>query len=248
MELKVFFSPLEQFELLVVKPITIGSLDFSITNLTLSLIIVTFILWILFCVSVRSKKLVPNKLQRLAEVMYMFVNNLVKQQAGIQGLQYFPLFFVLFYFILFFNIVGLIPFGFTNTSQICYTFTLGFSMFIGVTIIGLVIHKLKFFNRFVPDITGPILPLIVVIEVFSYLVRPFSLSIRLFANMVAGHTLLHILAGFAMALFKSNFIFGFLMGVPVLAICVLEFGIAFLQAYVFLVLVCIYLKESIYGH
>src|SRR5690349_19085591 len=103
MELIKCFSPLEQFELFVVKPVSIGTVDLSITNLTLSLLIVSIILWILFCFSVKEKRLVPNKLQRLAEIMYMFVNNLVKQQAGIQGLKYFPLFFVLFYFILFFN-------------------------------------------------------------------------------------------------------------------------------------------------
>lgn len=187
-------------------------------------------------------------MQRLAEVMYIFMNNLVKQQGGIRGLQYYPMLFLLFYVILFLNLIGLTPYGFTCTSQMCYTFTLGFSMFIGVVIIGITAQKEKFVNQFIPATTGPIVPLLIVIEIFSYCIRPFSLSIRLFANMLAGHTLLHILASFGVSMLKIDFLVALLMVGPIVAICVLEFGIAFLQAYVFVVLVCIYLKESLYGH
>ena len=180
--------------------------------------------------------------------MYMFMNNLVKQQSGIRGLQYFPILFLLFYVILFLNLVGLTPYGFTCTSQACYTFTLGFSMFIGVVIIGITVQKAKFVNQFIPATTGPIVPLLIVIEIFSYCIRPISLSIRLFANMLAGHTLLHILASFGISLLKVDALVALLMAGPIVAVCVLEFGIAFLQAYVFVVLICIYLKESYYGH
>jgi F-type H+-transporting ATPase subunit a len=242
------FTPLEQFEVFLVFLFSVLGINVYITNVTLSLFIASFILYSIFVLFIKGYYIVPTKGQRLAEICYIFMNNLVKQQAGIKGLKYFPLLLLLFYFILILNIIGLLPFGFTNTSQVLYTFTLGFSMFIGVTIIGLVIFKWKFFNRFVPEISGPILPLIVVIEIFSYLVRPFSLSIRLFANMVAGHTLLHILGNFGSNLMRSSILSGLVMGFPLLAVCGLEFGIAFLQAYVFVVLISIYLKESMYGH
>ena len=112
----------------------------------------------------------------------------------------------------------------------------------------LLYKKSKFINQFIPATTGPIVPLLIVIEIFSYIIRPFSLSIRLFANMLAGHTLLHILASFGMSMLKVDIFLALLMAFPIIAICVLEFGIAFLQAYVFVVLLSIYLKESHYGH
>jgi F-type H+-transporting ATPase subunit a len=240
-------SPLEQFKIIVVFPVTIFGFDFSVSNAALYLGLVSFFLYMLFVVAVREARLIPDPFQRLAELMYMLINNLVKQQAGIKGLRYFPVLFLLFYLILFLNLVGLTPYGFTGTSQASYTFTLGFSMFIGIVFIGIQVQRVKFVNMFIPATTGPIVPLLVVIEVFSYCIRPISLSVRLFANMFAGHTLLHIIAGFAVSLFKVDSLLGLLMFAPIIAVCVLEFGIAFLQAYVFVVLVSIYLKESCYG-
>lgn len=242
------YTPLEQFKIIVVIPLSILGFDFSISNATLYLGLVSFFLYLIFKKGTEAGSLIPDPLQRLAELMYMFMNNLVKQQSGIKGLKFFPVLFTLFYTILFLNLVGLTPYGFTGTSQMCYTFTLGFSMFIGVVIIGLVAQKANFVKQFIPATTGPIVPLLVVIEIFSYCIRPFSLSIRLFANMLAGHTLLHILASFGISLLKVDFLISLFMAGPIIAICVLEFGIAFLQAYVFVVLVCIYLKESYYGH
>jgi len=128
-------------------------------------------------------------------------------------LKYFPVFFLLFYLILFLNLIGLTPYGFTPTSQMSYTFTLGFGMFIGIVLIAISVQKKDFVKQFIPQITGPILPLLVVIEIFSYCIRPFSLSIRLFANMLAGHTLLHILAGFGMSLLKINSFFSCINGI-----------------------------------
>lgn len=241
-------SPLEQFKILIIYPIDIFGFDLSLTNATVYLLLVIFFLYIIFKRGTESGKLIPNALQKVAEIMYIFINNLVKQQAGIKGLKYFPIFLVLFYLILFLNLIGLTPYGFTCTSQMSYTFTLGFGMFIGIVLIAITVQKEKFIKQFIPEITGPILPLLVVIEIFSYCIRPFSLSIRLFANMLAGHTLLHILAGFGMSLLKIDSFLVIFMGLPIIAICVLEFGIAFLQAYVFVVLLCIYLKEANYGH
>jgi len=241
-------TPLEQFKVIIVLPLSILGFDFSVSNVTLYLILVSFFLFLLFNRGTQNNLLVPDPLQRLAESCYIFMNNMVKQQSGLRGLVYFPILITLFFLLLFLNLVGLTPYGFTGTSQMSYTFTLGFGMFIGIIIIALSVQKSNFIKLFIPETTGPILPLLVIIEIFSYCIRPFSLSIRLFANMLAGHTLLHILASFGISLLKVDFLFALAMGGPIVAICVLEFGIAFLQAYVFVVLVCIYLKESFYGH
>lgn len=244
----MLYTPLEQFKVVIIRPLGFMGYDLSISNSTVYLLLATFFIYVVFKRGTEKGRLIPDGMQRLAELMYMFINNVVKQQAGQRGLVYFPVLFVLFYLILFLNLLGLTPFAFTCTSQVCYTFTLGFSMFIGVVIIGVVRQKADFVKNFVPATTGPIVPLLIVIEVFSYCIRPFSLSIRLFANMLAGHTLLNILSGFCMSLLKVDVILGILMCLPIIAICVLELGIAFLQAYVFVVLVSIYLKESLYGH
>lgn len=242
-----FYSPLEQFKILVIIPLGILGFDFSVSNATIYLLLASFFIYLLFVTSTRDARLIADPYQRLAETLYIILNNLIKQQSGIRGLKYFPILFTLFYLILFLNLIGLTPYGFTGTSQASYTFTLGFSIFIGVVLIGIHTQRGKFVNQFIPATTGPIVPLLIVIEIFSYCIRPLSLSIRLFANMLAGHTLLHIIAGFAVSLFKVDSILGLLMLLPIIAVCVLEFGIAFLQAYVFVVLIAIYLKESCYG-
>lgn len=243
----VLSSPLEQFKVIIIAPLSILGFDFSVSNVTVYLFLTASFLYGLFVGSVKDARILADPFQRLSELFYSFANSLIKQQSGIKGLKFFPILFVLFYLILFLNLIGLTPYGFTGTSQASYTFTLGFSMFIGIVLIGLHVQKTKFVNQFIPATTGPIVPLLIVIEVFSYCIRPVSLSIRLFANMLAGHTLLHIIAGFAVSLFKVDAILGFLMLLPIIAVCVLEFGIAFLQAYVFVVLLAIYLKESCYG-
>ncbi len=247
-EIDKMYSPLEQFKILVIIPLNFLGYDFSITNATMYLSLVSWFLYLIVKRGTEAAKIIPNPVQKIAELMYSFINGLVKQQAGIKSLKYFPLFFLLFYLILFLNLIGLTPYGFTCTSQMTYTFLLGFGMFIGVVIIGITVQKENFIKQFIPATTGPIVPLLIVIEIFSYLIRPFSLSIRLFANMLAGHTLLHILASFGMSMLKIDIVLALIMALPIIAICVLEFGIAFLQAYVFVVLLCMYLKESNYGH
>jgi len=134
-------SPLEQFKILVIIPLNFWGIDLSITNATIYLYLVIFFIYIIFNRGTQEAKLVPDSLQKFAEILYIFINNLVKQQAGIKGLNYFPVFFLLFYLILFLNLIGLTPYGFTPTSQMSYTFTLGFGMFIGIVLIAISVQK-----------------------------------------------------------------------------------------------------------
>jgi F-type H+-transporting ATPase subunit a len=171
---------------------------------------------------------------------------MIENQAGLKGQYYFPLFFLTFGFVLLCNVLGLTPYAFTPTSHIIVTFMIAFSFFIGLTVIGFMRQGLAFLQIFVPSgVPLAILPLMILIEIMSYCIRPISLSVRLFANMLAGHTLLHIVAGFGVNLLKINLIFGLLPIMLLLAITGLEFGIAFLQAYVFVILLSIYLNDSL---
>jgi len=170
---------------------------------------------------------------------------MLEAQIGKEAQRFFPYIFVIFSFILTSNMLGMTLFSFTLTSHIMVTFTLGVSTFIGLTILGFVIQKLAFLYLFLPQgIPSGLLPMLVVIEIISYFSRALSLSIRLFANLMSGHTLLHILAFFSSKLFKYNFIVGMISFILILAIVALEFCIAILQAYVFAILICIYLNDS----
>jgi ATP synthase subunit 6 len=241
------YSPLEQFRVLILLPVAFG-LDFSITNAAVYMMLVMILIYGLIVRASRKKLLIPTVLQGVAELMYIGIHTIVKQQVGLQGLVYLPIMLIIFYTVMLLNIVGLVPYAFTCTSQICYTMSLGFGMFIGIVIVGVIKQKSRFLKQFVPNTTGALVPLLILIEVFSYCIRPFSLSIRLFANMLAGHTLLSILGAFGVSLYTMIWIFGVVMSFPILAVFVLEIGIAFLQAYVFVVMLCIYLKDSVYGH
>lgn len=241
------FSPLEQFELFVLKPIQIrGYSDISITNASLFLCLAIFITLFILIYSTKYSRLVPTRVQFLTEALFSFLFSTMKQQCGSLGLKYFPLLFSIFILVLASNIIGLFPFAFTPTSHLIFTFFLALSCNLGLLLIGFYEHGLSFLQLFVPK-GGPkwLLPLIVVIEFFSYSIRTFSLSIRLFANMLAGHTLLHILASFCVALLASPLL-SIIPFILVLAVIVLELGIAFLQAYVFFVLLSIYLNDSIH--
>lgn len=242
-----FTQPLEQFEIVTIAFLNFGLFNLILTNsfLSFSLMFGLFI-WI-FSLGLFRVSFVPSGLQKIIEDLFLFVWNLVKEQAGNKGLEYIGYIFVLFVFILFCNVLGLLPFGFTITSHIIVTFTLSFSVVLGLTIIGFREQKLHFLNLFIPrDVSKIMVPLLVVIEVVSYVSRAFSLAIRLFANLMSGHTLLNILSTFVLKLLKKNILFGILPFVLVLAICFLEICLAFLQAYVFMVLTCIYLTDSIY--
>ncbi len=193
----------------------------------------------------RRASLVPGRLQSLAEMSYEFVADMVESNAGHEGMPFFPFVFSLFMFILFANLLGLIPYAFTVTGQIVVTFALAVVVFIGVTIVGFIRHGLHFLRFFVPEgVPKLLLVILVPIEVLSYCIRPFTLSVRLFANMLAGHTMLGIFAGFA-AIVGIWAIFPIAIDVVLLA---LELLVATLQAYVFAILSCLYLNDAIHMH
>jgi F-type H+-transporting ATPase subunit a len=243
--LAIEIHPLEQFHIHRIVPIHIGGLDVSFTNSALLMTIAVALITTLVVFGTRKRALVPGRWQSLAEMSYEFVADMVETNVGHGGREFFPFVFTLFMFILFANFLGLIPYSYTVTSQIVVTFALAALVFIGVTIIGIVRHGFHFLRLFVPQgVPAPLLLLLVPIELLSYFIRPFTLAIRLFANMLAGHTMLAIFAGFA----ASIGIFGILpLGIDILLIA-LEVLVAALQAYVFAILTCLYLSDAIHLH
>jgi F-type H+-transporting ATPase subunit a len=195
--------------------------------------------------SVQNRSLVPGRWQSLAEICYEFVASMIRSNVGNDGRPYFPFVFSLFMFFLFGNMLGLIPYSFTFTSHLAVTLGMAMVVFIGTTIIGFAKHGLHFFHFFLPHGTPwYVAPILIPIEVISYFTRPISLSLRLFANMTAGHTLLKVFGGFVVSL-------GFLGFIPlaaVIALTGLELLVAFLQAFVFTVLTCIYLNDALHMH
>lgn len=196
--------------------------------------------------------LVPTRWQSFVEYMYDFVLSLVNENIKVGGLSYFPIIFTVFTFLLFCNLLGMVPYSFTVTSHIVVTFGLALGLFIGLNIIGLQIHGLHFFSLFLPAGVPLIMaPFLVLVELVGYTFRPISIALRLFANMMAGHSLLKILAGFGWTMFSAGGVLAIAHFLPVMvifAIVGLELGIAFLQAYVFSVLLCIYLNDAISLH
>lgn len=239
------FNPLEQFRILILQKIVINDFDLSITNSTIILMIILFFFYVFFYLNLNNILYLPTRWQYFFENIYLFVLQLVKQQINnIMSLKYFPLILFVFIFILFSNLIGLLPYGFTITGHLILTFQIAFSLFVGITIIGFFNNKLQFLNLFVPSgVPKALIPFLVIIEFVSYLIRPFSLSIRLFANMLAGHTLLNLLSGFTFNVLKTYFILSILPFLFVLFIVILEFSIAFVQAYIFSILLCIYLND-----
>jgi F-type H+-transporting ATPase subunit a len=190
-------------------------------------------------------RLVPSRMQSMGELLYEFIAGMVRDNVGSAGRPYFPFVFTLFMFVLFGNLVGMVPFSFTYTSHIVVTFAMALVVFIGVTIIGFARHGLHFLTLFVPPgVPKVLLILLVPIELLSYLIRPITLSVRLFANMMAGHTMLFIFASFVISLG----IFGILPLAFTTAFMFLEVLVAVLQAYVFTILTCIYLHDAIHIH
>jgi F-type H+-transporting ATPase subunit a len=238
-------KPLEQFTIERIIPIHIGGLDFSYTNAALMMTIAIVLVAALTIVATRKAALVPGRWQSVAEMLYEFVADMVDTNVGHGERQFFPFIFTLFTFILFANLLGMIPYSYTTTAQILVTFALAAVVFIIVTTLGFVRHGVHFVSLFVPHGVPKVLLLILVpIELLSYFIRPFTLSIRLFANMLAGHTMLAIFGGFA----ASIGVLAFLpTGIDVLLVA-LEFLVAVLQAYVFAILTCLYLGEAIQLH
>ena len=239
-------SPLEQFLIRRIFEMHIGGFDISFTNSSLFMILAVIGITAFLNLSMRRSALVPGRWQSMAELSYEFIANVVRDNVGNEGMPYFPFVFTLFMFILFCNLLGLIPFSFTVTSHIVVTFALAAIVFLGVTIIGFARNGLGFLKLFVPSgVPILLLPLIVLIELISYLTRPISLSVRLFANMMAGHTMLKVFAGFVVAL---GIWLGWAPLAFIVALTALELGIAILQAYVFAILSCIYLHDAMHPH
>ncbi len=238
-------SPLQQFEIHPIIPLNLGGVDVSFTNSALYMVITVVLCAAFVILGMRRGAVVPGRMQAAVEISYEFVANLLRDTVGNEGRSYFPFVFTLFMFVLLGNLLGMTPYSFTFTSHIIVTFALAAVIFIGVTILGFAKHGMHFFSFFVPPGTPlPMYPLLIPIEVISYLSRPISLSVRLFANMLAGHTLLKVIAGFIALLGAA----GVLPFVFVVALTGLEILIAFLQAYVFAILTCLYINDALHLH
>ena len=249
-------TPMEQFE---VKPMSgmeqplfhIGGHPIFFTNQSLLMVIVVIAASLFLTLVVKPGRLIPTRGQSMAEVSYEFVANMIHSATGEDGLKYFPFIFTLFIFVLFCNFLGMVPGSFTVTSQIAVTFSLSCLVILLVIVVGFLKHGIGFLKLFVPQAPWYLLILLIPIEVISFLTRPISLSVRLFANMLAGHTMLAVFAGFVVALGSAGGIFTGLAIAPMLlivAIMLLELLVAFLQAYVFAILTCIYLNEALHLH
>ncbi len=246
-------SPLEQFEvsnLISINAPLFGYLNLTLSNLALYSIIVFILIIAIHFMGNNETKILPSKWSIALESIFITINSMVKEQLGKEI--YLPFIYTLFFFILIVNLIGNIPYSYTITTSVIVTIGLSFTILTGVTFLGLYLHKFNFFSYFVPSGTPlALVPLLVVIETVSYLARALSLGIRLFANMVAGHSLLKILSTFLYQMFSSSYIFALLTLLPFalfLALCGLEIAVSIIQAYVFVLLVMSYIKDAIYLH
>jgi ATP synthase subunit 6 len=237
-------SPLEQFEIL-----PIFQFPFILTNASLILILGAFFLVIYFFV---QNKFIPTYLQQIFEMIYTTTLELTYANIGKDGKNFFSLIFVLFFFVLLCNLIGIIPFSFTVTSHLIITLSLSLTIYIGFNIIGIKKHKLHFLGLLLPSGSSiNLVPLLVPIELISYIFRVISLPVRLFANMMAGHTLLKIIAGFAWSMLNVNALIFIAHFIPLILLVILvgiELGVAMIQAYVFTILTCIYINDALNLH
>ena len=247
-------DPIHQFALHPVVSIQVAGHDVSLTNSGLYMLLAVALACLLVALGARGGSGVPGRMQAMAEMAYEFIAGMVRSAAGEAGMRFFPLVFCIFFFIVICNLIGIIPYSFTVTSQIIITAAFALLVFFTVVIVGIKDHGLHFFKVFVPpDVPIYILPLVVAIEIFSFFVRPVSHSVRLFANMLAGHITLNVFGSFVVmllgagALFKAFAVLPFLMTIGLFA---LELLVAFLQAYVFAMLTCMYLNDAVHpgGH
>jgi ATP synthase subunit 6 len=251
-----FYSPLQQFEILPIFKIIFG-LDFSITNVTVIMGLFFFFFFsfnlFLFNLEKKSLPIIFSKWHSLFSGFFVLILGLVIDNIGLKkGSYFFPLVFSIFMFILGLNMIGLIPYSYTITSHFIVTFTFSFSLFLGINILTAITHGLNSFSLFLPGGTSIVLAfLLVPIELISYIFRPISLSIRLFANMMAGHTLLKVIAGFGLTLMTMNGFYFILHYIPLLMLVplfLLEVGVALIQAFVFSILISMYLNDAINLH
>jgi F-type H+-transporting ATPase subunit a len=242
-------DPIHQFQVKRLIPVEIGGLDLSFTNSALFMLATVLLASAFLYFATSSRAVVPGRAQSMAEMAYEFVANMLRDAAGTAGMRFFPLVFSLFMFVLVANLLGMIPYFFTITSHIIVTFALAMLVIGTVIVYGFAKHGLGFLKLFVPHgVPGVLVPLVVLIEVISFLSRPISLSVRLFANLLAGHITLKVFAGFIVSLsaFGTVGVVGSIL--PLLmtvALTALEFLVAFLQAYVFAVLTCMYLNDAV---
>lgn len=253
----MLFSPLEQFEILPLLSLTFKFLDFSITNQTILLSLIIFYIISLFFSTLKQSNsslfVVPYRVQVLLEMIYNLILTMVLDNiSGKKAQFFFPLIFTLFFFISSMNLIGLIPYSYTVTSHFIVTFSISFFIFLGINIICVKTHKLEFFSLFLPSGTNVALAfLLVPVELISYIFKPLALAIRLFCNMMAGHTLLKVFAGFAWSLMSFTGILFLMHYVPLLLLLPLfglELGVALIQAFVFSLLTCIYLNDALNLH
>ncbi|WP_448188722.1 F0F1 ATP synthase subunit A [Azospirillum sp. sgz301742] len=246
-------DPLHQFQINPIMQLVIAGYDVSFSNSALFMVVASALVYYLLTTGMKQRALIPGRLQSLAEMFYEFVAGMVRENAGHDAKPYFPFVFTLFMFILFGNMLGMIPYTFTFTSHIIVTFAMALTVFVFVTVLALMKHGLHFFSFFMPHGAPVALaPILIPIEVISYVMRPVSLSIRLFANMMAGHTMLKVFAGFTVMMIGGLGAVGFLAGIVPIAINValtgFEFLVAFLQAYVFSILTCLYIRDALELH
>jgi F-type H+-transporting ATPase subunit a len=245
-------DPIHQFSIERIVPLHVFGVDASFTNASLFMLAVVLAAAALMILGTSSKSIVPGRLQSAAEMAYEFVASTVHMSAGREGMKFFPFVFSLFLFVLFSNLIGLVPYTFTVTSQIIVTFALA-ALVIGTVIVyGFIRHGTHFLNLFVPSGVSPaLLPFLVMIEIISFISRPISLSVRLFANMLAGHITLKVMGGFVAALLGAG-AYAVIAPLPLaatVALTAFELLVAFLQAYVFAILTCVYLNDAIHpGH
>jgi len=245
-------DPIHQFVITPIIPFEMGGVDLSFTNSSLWMTIGAIVSVTFLTLATRKKALVPGRLQVSAEMLYEFIAGMIRENTGPKGRQYFPLIFTVFMIVLMGNVLGLIPYSFTYTSHIIVTFILAAIIFLTVTILGFIKNGTKFFTLFAPSgVPVGLLLLLVPIELLSFLIRPITLSVRLFANMVAGHLMLKVFAGFSTMVLGMG-LGGVLVGIlPMLfnvAIYALELLVALLQAYIFAILSAIYLKDTVDLH
>jgi F-type H+-transporting ATPase subunit a len=235
-------DPLHQFVVQPLIPLNIGGLDASFTNASLWMVVTVVAITVFTTLGMRSGAMVPGRMQSVVESFYTFIANMVRDNAGHDAMRFFPFIFSLFAFIFFANMIGMFPYAFTVTSHIVVTFVLAGTVFVGVTLTGFVLHGAKFLRVFVPSgVPMALLPLVVAIEIISYFSRPISHSVRLFANMLAGHIMLKVFAGFVITFMTMGAIGWAGMILPlfmIICLTALEFLVAALQAYVFTILTC----------
>lgn len=245
-------NPIHQFEIQTIVPFHVGGVDLSLTNSALWMIIGTVLSVSMLRVAMSRSDLVPGRGQMLAELTYEFIAKMVRDNIGPKGRQYFPFVFTLFMFVLMGNLLGLLPYSFTYTSHLAVTGMLALIVFATVIVAGIYNHGLHFFHLFMPSgVPIWLMPLIIPIEIVSFFVRPMTLSVRLFANMMAGHIMLKVVAAFAVGAIGMGGAIGLLSAFPVMInviMMVFELLVAMIQAYVFALLVCVYLKDSVELH